>query len=150
MFRLCRRGVVPVVGFRDKHYSVVYGPDLAAAVVALSDHPAAIGRTFNVAEERTYTYGELVGIIGEAVGRVPPMPRVPHLIPRLIATLGTLSQPFRRRPPLVSLAKLPEILAPGWVCATDAVRDLLADAAPTPLAEGARLTVAAYRDRGWL
>lgn len=150
VFQLCRKGLVPVVGFRDKHYSMVYAPDLAEAIVDLIGHEDAVGRTFNVAEERTYTYRELVRVIGEAVGRVPPMPRVPHLIPRVIATLGTLSQPFRRRPPFVSLSKLPEILAPGWVCSTDAVRSLLPSVASTSLADGARATVEWYRGAGWI
>lgn len=150
IFKLCRRGIVPVVGFKDKHYSVVYGPDLARAIVELAVEPRAAGETFFVAEERTYTYGELVGAIGRAMGRVPPRPRVPHLLPRLIALLGSCSSPFRKRPPLVSLSKLPEILAPGWVCATDAVRAVLDEVAPTDLETGALATAEWYREFGWV
>ncbi len=150
IFKLCRRGIVPVVGRSDKHYSVIYGPDLARAIVDLAVEPRAAGGTFFVAEEKVYSYMEFVGAIGRAVGRIPPRPRVPHLVPRVIAMCGSLSQPFRRRPPLVSLSKLPEILAPGWVCATDAVREILDDVAPTDLESGARETAAWYRESGWL
>jgi len=150
LFKLCRRGVVPVVGMRDKHYSVVYGPDLARAIVQLAIEPRAAGRVFFVAERRVYSYMDFIGAIGRAMGRVPPRPRVPHLVPRVIALCGSLSQPFRRRPPLVSLSKLPEILAPGWVCATDAVRELLGDVAPTDLERGARETAEWYREAGWV
>ena len=150
IFRLCRRGVVPVVGFREKHYSVVYGPDLARHLLELALAPQAAGATYFVAEERAYGYRELVSAIGRAVGRVPPQPRVPHLVPRLLGLLGSCVQPFRRRPPLLTLAKLPEIVAPGWVCSTDAVRAVLPGVAPTDLESGARQTVAWYRDNGWL
>lgn len=150
LFKLCRRGVVPIVGWRDKHYSVVYGPDLARAIVELALEPRASGRVFYVAERNVYSYMEFVGAIGRAMGRVPPRPRVPHLVPRIIALCGSLTQPFRRRPPLVSLSKLPEILAPGWVCATDAVREILGDVAPTDLERGARQTAAWYRESGWV
>lgn len=150
IFRLCRRGVVPVVGFRDKHYSLVYGPDLARHLVELLTVPDAVGRTLFVAEDQHYSYRDLVSTIGRGVGRVPPLPRVPHLVPRLIALMGSCAQRFTRRPPLLTLAKLPEVLAPGWVCSTESARSLLPTVGPTGLEQGARETAAWYEEHGWL
>ena len=150
IFRLCRRGVVPVVGFHDKHYSLVYGPDLARHLVELMSVPEAAGGTYFVAEERHYSYRDLVATIGRGVGRVPPLPRVPHLVPRLVALMGSCAQRFTRRPPLLTLSKLPEVLAPGWVCSTESVRALLPAVGPTELEQGALETAAWYREHGWL
>ncbi|MAE62812.1 MAG: epimerase [Phycisphaeraceae bacterium] len=150
LFRMCLKGLVPVVGFRDQHYSIVYGPDLADALLDLGLHDDTTGQTYFVAEPRSYTYRELVGVIGEAVGRVPRRPRVPRLLVRLLAAGGTMAQGLRRRPPFLTLAKLPEVLADGWVCTSDTARALVPDVAGTSLAEGAGKTAAWYREQGWL
>ena len=69
---------------------------------------------------------------------------------RLLGLGGSVAGLFRRRPPFLTLAKLPEVLAPGWVCANDEVDALLGGAPWTPLEEGCRITAAWYRERGWL
>jgi nucleoside-diphosphate-sugar epimerase len=150
IFRLCRRGVVPVLGFRPKSYSIVFAPDFARHVVALMDDDRAVGETYFLAEPRAYSYQEIVVAIGQAVGRVPPLLRVPHLVARLVATGGSAAQFFSRRPPMLTLGKLPEVLASGWVCGTEKARAVLGEVGPTTLAEGAILTAAWYRDRGWM
>src|SRR5690606_21933009 len=97
-----------------------------------------------------YRYDEIVRAIGEAVGRVPWMPRLPNLAARMTAAGGSLAKLWMRRPPLVSLDKLPEILAEGWVAGTGKAQALLEGVCPTPLAAGARETAAWYRERGWI
>ena len=61
-----------------------------------------------------------------------------------------MAQGLRRRPPFLTLAKLPEVLADGWVCTSDTARALVPDVAGTSLAEGAGKTAAWYREQGWL
>jgi nucleoside-diphosphate-sugar epimerase len=51
---------------------------------------------------------------------------------------------------MLNRQKLPELLAPGWVCTTDRIRHDLGFTAPTPLKEGVSRTLEWYRREGWL
>ena len=54
------------------------------------------------------------------------------------------------RPNILSRQKLPELLAPGWVCSTDRIRNDLGFTAPTSLREGITQTLDWYRREGWV
>jgi len=54
------------------------------------------------------------------------------------------------RPNMLSRQKLPELLAPGWVCSTEKIRKELGFSAPTSLKEGVSRTLEWYRGEGWL
>jgi nucleoside-diphosphate-sugar epimerase len=54
------------------------------------------------------------------------------------------------RPNILSRQKLAELLAPGWVCSTDRIRQDLGFTAPTSLREGVGRTLEWYRREGWL
>lgn len=149
VFRMARRGLVPVVG-GARRFSVVYGPDLARCIVALALHPRAAGRVVFAAEPRAYEFREIVGAVARAIDRKARILAVPALAARLLAAGGSLVGRFRRRPPFLTLAKLPEVLAPGWACATDEIEALLDGFTWTPLEEGCRHTAAWYRERGWI
>lgn len=151
LFRMARRGAVPVLGRGDRHNSVIYAPDLAEHLVDLALHPAAAGEVLMLSEERSYSWVELAEHIGSAVGAGRPrILRVPEWAARLSAFGGSLAGALRRRPSLVSLAKLPEILAPGWVCDPARAKELLGALAPTPFPAGAVATAEWYRREGWL
>jgi nucleoside-diphosphate-sugar epimerase len=51
---------------------------------------------------------------------------------------------------MLSRQKLPELLAPGWVCSTEKIRRDLGFTAPTSLTEGVSRTLEWYRGEGWL
>lgn len=150
LFRAARRGFVPCVGTGEERYSVVYGPDLAQGIVAAALAPAAAGRTYYVAERADYSQHELAAHFGAAVGRSARVLALPRWLGRLAAAGGSALKPFLRRPPLLTLDKLPEVLAPGWSCSPAAAERDFGFVARTPLAEGARATAAWYRERGWL
>lgn len=150
LFRACGRGLVAIPGSGRQRYSVVYGPDLARVIMQLAVHPRAAGEVFHVSEPRVYTNRELVGAIARGVGREPVVVRVPRLLVGGAAALGSLVGLLRRRPAFLTLAKLPEVLAPGFACDPGKVRGLLGPVCGTSLEEGARRTAAWYREQGWV
>ena len=48
-FRLARRGCLPVVGFSDRYYSLIYVEDLAEGLVRAAEAPAAVGQIYFLA-----------------------------------------------------------------------------------------------------
>lgn len=69
LLRFLRRSpVFPLVGAEALHQPI-YVEDLADAVVAAFDAPAAIGKAYNLGASEPLTYGDLVRTAARAVGR---------------------------------------------------------------------------------
>lgn len=148
-FRLARLGVVPVPTGPARRLQMVHAADLARALVHATRAPSAAG-VYHIAEPRSYTWEEVGRMVGEAVGRDVRIVRVPAA---LIGGLAAASEAAARvvgRSSIFNRDKARELLAPGWLCETEAARAALNYEADIPLAEGLRATAQWYREQGWL
>lgn len=150
LFRLGRRGLVPLPGGGAQELSLVHAADLAAALVAVSRSPTCQGRVYHAAGPERVTQRELAALIGQTVGRRPRLlPLAPGLV-WLALVANSLAARLRGRATLLAPDKLPEILAPAWTCSSAALERDAGWRAAIPLAEGLRGTADWYRREGWL
>jgi nucleoside-diphosphate-sugar epimerase len=150
VFKLARTGLAPVFGDGSQELSVIYAGDLAAALVAAANAPAAANRVYYAAHPVVTTSRELVRAIGRAVGREPRIVPLPRPLARgLLWTIGSLAH-LTGRATLLSGDKAAEFLAPAWTCSSDALARDTAWRAATDLETGLRRTTAWYRREGWL
>jgi nucleoside-diphosphate-sugar epimerase len=149
MFLMARLGIVPIVGFRERRYSVVHAADLASGVLAVLGSERSIGQTYYVAEDRTYSGRELAAIVAGSIGKTPFMIRVPDWFAGAVAGWGSLLKLVARRSPLVTLDKYPEIVR-SWVCSPAKIERECGFRCTIPFDAGIAETAAWYREHGWL
>lgn len=147
-FRLANSGILPQLGSPDRQLQLVHARDLAEALVAAA-RSSATG-VFHVAEPRAYAWRELLDLMAAAVGRRGVRVRVPALAVRMAAAATEAAARIVRRPAIFDRDKARELLAPGWLCETEAARRAFGFEAATPLGEGLRETAGWYRTVGWL
>jgi nucleoside-diphosphate-sugar epimerase len=147
-FRIAARRLVLAIGGGERPLSWIDVDDCARGLLALGDHPAAVGEPFFLASpERTSVVAlqeAIAGALGVRAVRLP----VP---PRLLEAAATFAEAFgriTRRRPALSRKLVRQILAPGWVCDTSKARDRLGFVASTPLADSLARAAAWYRARG--
>jgi nucleoside-diphosphate-sugar epimerase len=92
----------------------------------------------------------LLAEIAAVVGRKPLYVPVPGLLLYPAFALRGLLSRITRRPSVVNLQKVPDYVAPGWVCSTASAAQELGFTARTAFAEGARRTFRWYVEHGWL
>jgi nucleoside-diphosphate-sugar epimerase len=148
MFRYAERGFVPLLG-RERSYSILHVRDLAEAILSVVASEAAAGQVYYVAEERAYGGREMLLHVAEALGRSPRVVPVPGWMAALVAAAGSGLKPFLKRPPLVTLDKLPELVR-SWVCSPEKIRVDCGSRCRIPFREGAAETAAWYRANRWL
>jgi nucleoside-diphosphate-sugar epimerase len=149
LFRLARRGIVPVVGDGSQRLSVIFADDLAGAVVRCLEAPSAPGIYYPAHPEST-TARALVEGIAAALGvsaRVVPIPR--SVVRPLLWITGRAAQ-LAGRATLLAPDKAGEILAAAWTCSPALLEAATGWRALTPLAAGLRQTAEWYRRAGWL
>jgi UDP-glucose 4-epimerase len=90
-----RRLPIPLGAVRNRR-SLLYVGNLAGAIAASLDHPAAAGRTFLVSDGEDVSTPELIRRIAVALGREPRLVPVPLGVLRLGATLIGRREDFVR------------------------------------------------------
>jgi len=77
LLRSLSRGRFVPIGAGQNRRTLIYGKDLARAVVLATQHPAAVGKIFNVTDGRFHVLDEIITAISEALGRRPPRFAIP-------------------------------------------------------------------------
>ena len=148
-FRMARFGVLPVPSGPARPLQLVHVEDLARAVVAAVEAPAARG-VYHVAEAQAHAWADVCRMLGRVAGRRVRLLRVPPAAIGAAAAVSELGARLSGRSSIFNRDKALELLAEGWLCDTEAAREELGFEAQIPLEEGFRRTWQWYRNEGWL
>lgn len=149
VFRLASLGLLPVPTGPARPLQLVHVRDLAEAMVRVGEAARCSG-VFHAAEPRAYGWAEVTELVARAVGRRGVRLPVPATMLRGAAALSEWAAALGGRSTVFNRDKARELLAPGWLCETEALRREVGFEASIPLAEGLAETAAWYRARRWL
>ncbi len=147
-FKLAGRGILPALGGTDRRLQMIHAADLAEAVLFAAEGSAT--GIFHVAEPRSYTWGDVLQYVADAVGRRGVRVRVPGPLVRLAGAVSEISARVTRRPVIFDRDKASELLADEWLCETDAAFEAFGFRASVPLKDGLKATADWYKAHGWL
>jgi nucleoside-diphosphate-sugar epimerase len=150
LFRLARLGLAPLPGGGTQELSLVHAHDLALALDAVSRVAVTLGRTYHAAHREPLTQRALLQEVGRAVGRRVRALPLPPFVVRAALRVGGAAARLRGAATLLDADKAAEILAPAWVCSTDALTRDTGWQATTPHAAGLAATARWYEQAGWL
>lgn len=148
-FKLARLGVLPVPAGPTRYLQLIHATDLSTAVTqaALAKH---LDGVYHTAHPETHSWTEVLELVARAVGRRGrPVPVPQAFLKAVGAASGSLRWALGGRP-ILDRDKVRELLAPAWLCETEAARSGFGFLASIPLASGLRQTADWYRERGWL
>ena len=149
-FKIAKAGVLPIPGWRDRCYSLVFAPDLAEGILRAAAEPKASSEVFNLAGAEVVTWSELGHKISSALGVRGRVLRLPEFAIRAAGRLADVAARVRGKPQIFCSQKVIEMLAPAWVASPGKAQAMLGWRAATPLDEALALTVRWYRLNGWL
>jgi nucleoside-diphosphate-sugar epimerase len=150
LFRLAKLGFIPLFGDGSQEISVIYGADVAAALVAAATSERTAGRVYFATHPTTTTTRRLALAVGAALGVTPRLLPLPEPVARAALWAIGAATSVLRKPSVVSPERAPEFFAPAWTCRSDALRADAGWQARVDLATGLGRTATWYRDTGWL
>jgi nucleoside-diphosphate-sugar epimerase len=150
LFRLARRGLVPLPGDGAQELSLIFAPDLARALLAAAASPGAEGRTYHAAHPEVATQRELVHSIGRATGGPVRTLTLPALFVRALLAVSGAAERMAGRVTFLEPSKAAELLAPAWTCSSEALARDTGWRAEVGLTAGLGQTARWYREAGWL
>jgi nucleoside-diphosphate-sugar epimerase len=147
LFRLAARGWFPVVAGPATAFTFAFAGDVARAILL-----AATGgseRTVFVGHPQPQTTEDVLRGLADVFERPYRPLRLPLPVLGGLAWAGELASRVGIAAPL-HRARLVELTAEGFVCATERARDELGFTAAVGLREGLERTARWYRDQGWV
>lgn len=150
VFKAARLGAVPVFGDGRQELSLVYGPDLALALVAAGTSPETTGKVFYACHPEVLTSASLVQAVGHAVGGHPRLIRLPRWSAvAALSVTGTVAR-LRGRATLLTPDKTHDFFAPAWTADPAPLEAATGWSAAHDFSQGAAATADWYRSAGWL
>ncbi len=150
VFRSVQSGLAPLMDGGRQWLSLVFAPDVAAAVLKALTSQEATGRVYHVAHRTPCTQRALTHAVARAMDRHAAEVFVPSWVLYPICIANDLVARIKGKPSILNAAKIPEYSAPGWVCRTDRAETDLGFCAETDLDAGLRDTLHWYREEQWL
>jgi nucleoside-diphosphate-sugar epimerase len=144
-----RTGTGIVVGRGDNALPLVYIADLVQGLVLALDHERAVGRAFNITNDRPLTQEQLLRAIARELGARARLVHVPY---RALYAAGYVAErvatllPTSRRPPITRLGVA--FAGTDNRYAIDRARRELGFAPQVELEDGVRLTARWYTEAG--
>lgn len=150
-FKAVKSGVLPLTNPLGAMYSMIYGPDCAAACIKALDASVPSGSVYYVEDGAPISFEEMIRSVETALQKRAWI-RVP-LPERLVRTAARVSEMYGKitdQPVMLTVDKCNELRAPGWVCDGAPARRDLGWEPRVVFSEGVRLTADWYKSEGWL
>lgn len=150
-FKAVKSGVLPLTNPLEAKYSMIYGPDCAAACVKALSADVESGTALFLDDGHPVTFKEMIEQVEAAVGkkawlRVP----LPQALVKGAAALTEAYGKVTNQAVMLTLDKCNELHATGWVCDGSLAHEAL-DWQPTVrFREGVKITADWYKKEGWL
>jgi nucleoside-diphosphate-sugar epimerase len=115
-----KRGIMLNASSSGTRFNFVYVDDLARALRLASQTAQADGQTFFVGEQKSYTWGEFINMMSQAMGeREPLMITAPRIVLRIIAWAYQVGAKLFGFTPALNYDKVKEACVKGhWICDT--------------------------------
>ncbi len=155
LFKLAKRGIVPLFGDGSQELSLVYAFDLVSALTACMN-PQAVEHVFFACHPDVCTARQFASAIHSATTgadqsrRRPRYVTIPPTVARVALWLAGTAARMARRATILSANKANEFLAEAWTCSPDAIERMTGWRASTDLTTGLEHTAKWYREAGWL
>jgi len=151
VFKLAKRGWVPVAGRGAARLSLLHVEDLAEVIGSALARPPAPGiYEIDDGTEHGHSQAEIAYLAGEIVGRRTRLISVPRSIMTTAATLTQLRAAISGRAVIFSPGKVSEVWHQDWVVHERRLAAHLGFLAKFDLRSGFRQTVDWYRTHKWL
>ncbi len=149
-FRIVARGIVPLLGRKERRYSVIYVKDLVRAMIAAAFSPCR-NEIFYVANPETIEWRELMEMVSRLLGKKKARTIViPEALGRILAEFSELSIRAFGKKAIFNRDKFNEMKFPAWVCSAAKIETMLHFQPRIPLPAALEETLGWYRERNLL
>ena len=149
-FQWIKRGLALLPGFRPRHAHLIFVKDLVDGMMLAAAAQRSLGKTYFLAGDISYSWGEISDIIAECLGKKPLKLHIPLQMAYLLAVFNEAGAHLLNKPAMVTRQKVREMSQLYWTVSSQAARDDFGFKCQYDLARGMKETADWYRANNWL
>ena len=150
VFKMVKKGVVPLLGYRDKYLNIIHIKDLIRGVINAGESKKTVGQTYFISENRPYSWAEISNIALRNFGKKGiRMPISLGLITRSVKIMEFTSKVFQHSL-FLTTDKMRELKEDFWICSTKKIFKDLSFKTTVKIEDGINETLSWYREHNWL
>ena len=150
IFQWASRGYIPAMGSKQKIVSLIYGPELARAIVEATISDKTTGETYFVADPQSYSYCELMEKTAIMAGKKPKTILFPKWLLYGLAGISEAVSVFQSKPAVLNIEKVRDLVQKHWVCSPRKLEEHIGFRPQVSIEDGLRRTLEWYKEYGWL
>jgi nucleoside-diphosphate-sugar epimerase len=147
---LASTGYIPGFGSKEKTVSLIYGPELARAIVEATVSERTTGETYFVADPPAYSLCEIMATAASIVGKRARTFVVPKWLLYGLAGISEAVSVFQSKPPVLNIEKVRDLVQKSWVCSPRKLEEHIGFRTQVSIEDGLRRTLEWYKEYGWL
>jgi nucleoside-diphosphate-sugar epimerase len=149
-FRMVRKGIIPVLGQKERRYSVIYVKDLVRGMIVAAASLCQ-NEIFYIANAEPVEWQNFLEEISRLLGRKKTRKiMIPEILGRGLAELSEIRIRTFKRKAIFNRDKFNEMKFPAWVCSAKKIDSLLHFQPQIPLLEALQETIHWYQERNLL
>ena len=150
LFQLASKGFIPGFGSKEKTVSLIYGPELARAIVEATVSERTTGETYFVADPQAYSFCETMAMAARMCGKRARTLVLPKWLLYGVAGISEAVSVFQSNPPVLNIEKVRDLVQKSWVCSPGKMEEHIGFRTQVPIEDGLKRTLEWYKEYGWL
>ncbi|MCX5865906.1 MAG: hypothetical protein NT009_00285 [Proteobacteria bacterium] len=150
VFKTLKNGIRIDVYGKPKILNMAYVQDIVDGIILAGEKDFASGEIFLLGDSKNYDWDEIMTILGRTLGKKGLKIAVPVPLLYLVAGISELIAQIRRKPVMLNLQKVPEMIQQNWAFSVGKARKMLGYEPQVDLARGFQLTLEWYKQAKWL
>ena len=150
IFQWASNGYIPAMGDKEKTVSLIYGSELARAIVEATVSERTTGETYFVADPKAYSFSETMAKVASMVGKRARTLVFPKWLLYGLAGISEAASVFQSKPPVLNIEKVRDLVQKSWVCSPRKLEDHIGFRTQVSIEDGLRRTLEWYKEYGWL
>jgi dihydroflavonol-4-reductase len=150
LYQLASKGIIPGFGSKEKMISLIYGPELARAIVDASISERTIGETYFVADAQAYPFTDTMQMMAKMLGKSTRTIVFPKWLLYGLAGLSEAFTVFQSGPSIFNIEKIRDLVEKYWVCNPAKLEDHIGFRTEVSIEDGLKQTLEWYKKHGWI
>ena len=149
-FQWIKLGLALLPGFRTRHAHLIYVKDLVDGMMLAASSQNSLGKTYFLAEDRSYSWDEISDIISGCLDKKIIKLHIPMQLANLSAIFNEAGAYALNKPAMLTRQKVREMSQRYWTVSSQAAQKDFGFQCQYDLARGMKETAEWYRANNWL
>ncbi len=150
LFKLVKKGLIPLLSHRDKYFNVIHVNDLVRGVILAAESENSTNETYFITDNRPYSWAEISNIALRNFGKRGIKIPIPFgILNRGVKILEFSSKVFQH-PKFLSTDKMKDIEEDFWICSAKKIFNNLNFKTAIKIENGIKETLSWYRKHNWI